>query len=180
MDKWTHPSLGTFEFDGEAWAANVNIPALKGFSYDTGYSNAPRSTGKHEMKFDAQDEDDVPSGDALELALRLVDGQTQFVTTLAEALWRDFNGEGPEVGMWWHGNLEQIAESPDRPLRSAKDILPLLQVCEIRIRKGIRGHRKAVIDMSFHAAFEEEHGVSVLTDVNSVLGVGYMGEADLW
>ena len=30
-----------------------------------------------------------------------------------------------------------------------------------------------LVELSFHAAFEEEHGVSVLTDGDSILGTGY-------
>jgi hypothetical protein len=57
---WQHPVLGTFEFAGSRWAADVKVPAFKEFSYDTGYSNARRSTGKHALIFFADGEKEKP------------------------------------------------------------------------------------------------------------------------
>jgi hypothetical protein len=37
----------------------------------------------------------------------------------------------------------------------------------------MHGYEKPVVELSFHAAFEEEHGVGVLTDGNTILGTGY-------
>src|ERR1041385_1095593 len=56
---WNHPKLGLFKYRG-GWAKELNFPAFKAFSYDTGYANARRSTGKQGMLFWAKSERDLP------------------------------------------------------------------------------------------------------------------------
>jgi malic enzyme len=36
--------------------------------------------------------------------------------------------------------------------------------------------RKAIVALSLHADFEEEHGVGVLTDGEAILGLGYSAD----
>jgi hypothetical protein len=176
---WNHPELGRFEYRG-GWAKELNFPAFKAFSYDTGYENARRSTGKHGMLFWANSEKDVPSSETAAVSSKVVANQAELVKKVAEALWDDFNGRGPDYGMWWHGSLKDVAKivGQERPIRGPKDVLRLLQVDAVFIRRAYPemggGFDRPAAEIAFHAAFEPEHGVGVLTDGESILGIGYI------
>ena len=176
---WNHPTLGPFASEGMGWTKVVNVPAFKACSHDTGYSNAPRSSGKHRLTFAAAfGESDVPSPAKVTLADRVVANQAALVDAIAAALWEDFNGRGPSSGMWWHGDLAFVAKSWKAlklpPPAKPADVLPALQLARIIMRDGFPGHpADPIVELAFHAAFEVEHGVSVLTDGQSILGVGY-------
>ena len=156
----------------------MNFPAFKAFSYDTGYDNARRSTGKHGMLFWASNENDVPLPATAAVASKVVANQAELVAKIAGALWDDFNGCGPDYGIWWHDSLDDVAKAvgPKRPLRGPKDVLRLLQVDAVFIRSaspGMAGYDKPAAEIAFHAAFEDEHGVGVLTDGEAILGIGF-------
>ena len=175
---WKHPTLGTFIFEAMGWVKIVNVPAFKAFSYDTGYDNAPRSTGKHALVFTSIDKNTVPSAADVALADRVLANQAALVDAVAHALWEDFNGRAPNSGMWWHGNLSAVVRSWKGlklpPPAEPRDLLPALQVMRILVRGGFPGYPiDPLVELCFHAAFEEEHGVGLLTEGNSILGAGY-------
>lgn len=175
---WNHPTLGPFALESMGWTKVVNIPSFKACSYDTGYSNAPRSTGKHRLTFAAFGESDVPSSAKVALADRVLANQAALVDAIAAALWEDFNGRGPQSGTWWHGDLPTVAKSWKSlklpPPAKAADLLAALQLARIIVRDGFPGHPvDPIVELAFHAAFEEEHGVSILTDGQSILGAGF-------
>ena len=176
---WKHPMLGTFTFDTMGWTKIVSVPAFKAFSYDTGYDNAPRSTGKHALVFIAPwGENTEPSAADVALADRVLANQAALVDVVAHALWEDFNDRWPNSGMWWHGNLNAVAKSWKAlklpPPAEARDLLPALQVMRIIVRGGFPTFPvDPIVELCFHAAFEEEHGVGLLTDGESILGAGY-------
>jgi hypothetical protein len=179
---WDHPQLGRFKYDGMSWMRIVDVPAFKAFAYDTGFGNAGPSKGKHELAFEADDETDLPSPAAIALALKVLANQAELVATVSQALWDDFNGRGPNSGMWWHGDLEQVAQAmhPKKPPTTPDDLLALMRVWRITVRKGVYGYDKPIVELSFDAAFEPEHGVGVLIDGQTVLGSGYSGEDTLF
>jgi hypothetical protein len=77
--------------------------------------------------------------------------------------------------MWWHGDLDALAEVLDdgrRPAR-AEDLLGLMQLSGVVVRRDVDGHDGPLAELRFHAAFEEEHGVGVLTDGTTIVGTGY-------
>lgn len=41
------------------------------------------------------------------------------------------------------------------------------------LRKSVDGYDEPIVELSFSAPFEDEHGVGVMTDGQSVLGIGY-------
>jgi len=175
---WDHAALGHFKYDGTCWTTIVDVPAFGAFAYDTGYSNAPRSTGKHELAFQADDETDLPSPAAIALASKVLANQAKLVPTITHALWEDFNGRGPDSGMWWHGDLVQVAEmmGANQPPSARDDLLALMQLSQITVCKDVEGHDDPVVELSFHADFDEEHGVGFLTDGETVLRIGYSGD----
>jgi len=183
---WDHPQLGRFKHDadGGSWIGTVDIPAFKAFVYD-GITNprykGPRrqSAGKHVLAFEADDETDVPSPKAIALASKMLVNQKKLVAMVVQALWDDFNGRGPNSGMWWHGDLRQVAEAMWADLPPPKvrdDLLRLMKLMGITIRKGVYRYDKPVVELSFAAPFEDEHGIGVLTDGRSILGTGYSAD----
>jgi len=180
---WNHPKLGRFKYDGDRWTANVDAPALDAFKYgaDEDGDDDPPPTGKHELGFDADDEDDLPSDEAVAVALAVLANQARLVPMITKALWEDFNGRGPDSGMWWHGDMEQVAEMMDfeenlSPPKGPDDLLRLMGLPNIIVHKEVDGYERPVAEISFAAVFEEEHGVGVLTDGKSVLGTGYSSD----
>jgi hypothetical protein len=177
---WQHPTLGRLEFNRFGWGAVVDVPAFKRFSYDTGYPNARRSKGKHDLRLEAPGEGRKPSAAVVKLALAVIENQAALVTEICRALWEGFNGRGPKSAMWWWGGLDEVAEVMDdgipRPA-DAEGVAALLQVSGIAIHGESKWTPRPVVEITFHAAFEEEHGVSVLTDGRKVIGTGYMLDA---
>jgi hypothetical protein len=175
MPAWEHPRLGRFIYDGMAWTQTVNVPAFKAFTSHSRYFDMPRSKGRHRLEFEADNEMDIPSATAIALATTVLENQADLVGEITRALWDDFNGRGPDSGMWWHGNLDEVVlnmGSEKRP-SGADDLLPLLKVSQIGVRKQADGYPEPIVEISFHAEFEPEHGVGVLTDGHVVLGTGY-------
>lgn len=175
---WDHPVLARFEYR-DGWASELHFPVFDAFSYDTGYGNARRSTGRHGLLFWARNERDVPSPATAALAARVVANQAELVVTIAGALWDDFNGRGPDYGNWWHGRLAEVAQvvGPERALRGPEDVPRLLRLDAVFVRRaepGMPGYDKPAAEVAFHAAFEEEHGIGVLTDGDAVLGIGHI------
>jgi hypothetical protein len=173
---WNHPTLGRFEYDGTGWTKTVDVPAFKAFSYDIGTGKPSRSKGKHRLKFGAYDEGDLPTAAEIAVADQVLANHAALVGVVINALWEDFNGRGPDSRSW-HGNLEGVAKSfkshkLPTPAK-AQDLLPALQVSSLYVCEGFPGHDAGpLVELQFHAVFDEEHGVSVLTDGRSVLGIG--------
>src|SRR5688500_847987 len=120
---WNHPKLGEFEYDGIAWVKKVEAPGFDPFTYD-------RESSDVELAFEADDEDDSPTAEAVALALKVLANHAKLVPKITKALWDDFNGRGPDSGMWWHGDLDQVADAIEieelpRPTK-ADDLLALM------------------------------------------------------
>jgi hypothetical protein len=174
---WQHPDLGRLEFDGTTWATIVSVPAFKAFTYQPRYGNGRNPPGIVALCFEADDEDDIPSTAAVGIASSVLANQQKLVPMVMAALWEDFNGRGPRSGMWWHGGIDEVTEGLEDanlpPLTSANAILGWMQLSRITVRTLGRRDDGPVVELSFRAAFEEEHGVGVLTDGHTVLGTGY-------
>lgn len=173
---WTHPVWGEFKYDCERWNGSTEIPSFKQFTYGTDLAGANPPAGRFELCFDADGEDDRPSAPTIALAERICSNQSVLVKKVIQALWDDFNGRGLSSGMWWHGDLEQVRDAMgpfDEPPESANDLLRLLEADAVIIRKP-REHGQLLAEICFHAAFEPEHGVGILTDGEAILGTGYI------
>jgi hypothetical protein len=174
---WNHPKWGRFTYDGTGWLAEVEAPGFDEFRYDSGYSNAGPPTGKYQLRFEADSEKDVPSPAAVALAEKVLGHPNRLVSAVTKAMWEDFIGRGPPSGMWWHGDLDQVVEAMDDadlpPPRGPDDLLSILRLFQITVRKGAEGYDKPVVELCFSAPFEEEHNVGVLTDGEKVVGTGY-------
>ncbi len=172
---WTHPDFGTFKYDrdDDAWVTTVKAPAFDAFTWEQ------EPTGERKLMIEADDPKDVPSKAAMAVAARVLAAQAELPGKVIRALWDDFNGRSGDSGMWWHGDLKEVALMSGRhpaPKR-AEDLLSAMRFVRIVIRKDADGYEKPVAELVFSAVFEEEHGVGVLTDGKEILGTGYMGEA---
>src|SRR5690349_21423027 len=101
--KWKHRTLGEFAVDGSVWMRKMKVPAFAAFSYDTGYSNAPRSTGEITLTLSTWfgiDHLDEPTPGMIAVAEKIVGDPEETVGKVVAALWEDFNGRGPDSGMW--------------------------------------------------------------------------------
>jgi len=186
---WKHPKLGEFAADSSGWSTTAKFPAFKKFSYDTGYTNARRSTGKVDLGLRYfMMNDPVPSAPPAEMVAlldRLLSDPAALVDRVVVALWEDFNGRGPNSGMWWHGGMEEIHKTFRRmrlpPPKGSDGLLPVLQLTGVTVFKEWWEHPTPIGYLDFHAAFEEEHGVSILTGSDEILGTGYSdGSVMLW
>jgi predicted DNA-binding WGR domain protein len=170
---WEHPKLGRFTYDGMAWTRTVKTPAFKPFRYEG-------SSSKCELSFETDDEDELPAPDAVAVAERVLANQDALAAKVTAALWDDFTGRGPKSGMYWHGDLDAVAEGMEfaeglKPPTKAADLPRLMQLSGITVRKP-RRQDKPLAELSFSAAFEEEHGVGILTDGKSIVGIGYASD----
>jgi hypothetical protein len=52
-----------------------------------------------------------------------------------------------------------------------------MRFASITIRRP-DGRKRPLAELSFHAAFEEEHGVGILTDGRQVVGIGYLADVE--
>ena len=179
MTKWTHPELGTFKFDDIEWVKQYDFPAFKPFSYRWHGRNVGRS--KIKLAFEADDETDLPSKQAVVIAKRVIKNQETLSKRIAKAVWNDLRGNGEDSGMWWHGDTETINEMIDsgfngrkrKPFEKADDVYHLIGGPSVWIRESIWLYEKPSATITFEAAFDVEHGLGVLTDGNRVVGTGY-------
>ena len=180
---WGHPELGKFTYDGgTAWTKILPAPAFKRFTYATGYKE-PVPKGKVELAFDAYAEDEFPTKGMIAIAAKVMANLEALAKKMTASLWEDLNGRGPDSGMWWHGHGDRdqftdlMGNSREDPPEREEDLLGLMRPYAIRVHKQVDGYEKAVAEIIFRAAFEEEHGVGVLTDGTKILGHGYGGDA---
>jgi hypothetical protein len=77
--------------------------------------------------------------------------------------------------------MAQVAENfgyDDRPSPTCPDdLLPAMRFRGLTISESLYEFKKPIAELTFSAVFEEEHGVGILTDGNTILGTGYSGEA---
>jgi hypothetical protein len=176
---WTHPDLGLFTYDDDqgAWAGTAKVPGFNEFTYDDDGNGG--STGGYGLYFDVEDASATPSDAAVAVAARAIANQADLPAKVAAALWDDFSGVGPDSGMWWHGDPQQVAQmiwKPHRPPAKGDDFYRLMALNGIHIHQRVTA--KPVAELTFAAAFDPEHGVGVLTDGETILGTGYALDAE--
>lgn len=153
------------------------MPAFLAFRFAREFNNDPLC----ELALGAAPEE-FPSTEQIAVAVRLLTNQHALVDSMKESLWNDFQGRGPESGMWWRGNVDAVNQvlmaelgTPSQ-LEGQDDLLDVMVPTTIQVRKRVLGYDKAVAQVYFYAAFEEEHGIGILTDGDVVLGIGYAAD----
>src|SRR4051794_27383272 len=101
--KWKHRTLGEFVVGDSVWERKMKVPAFAAFSYAMRYSNARRSTGEIRLLLTTWlggDHLDEPTPGMISVAEKIVGDPSEMVRKVVAALWEDFNGRGPDSGMW--------------------------------------------------------------------------------
>jgi len=170
-EKWHHPELGTFEFVGYQWQRTMR-GGSKVFSFKPVYSSKVRDTFR--LAFASTDPKMPPSQEEIALAQKIIGGLETIGGLVSRALWDEFIGDR-KSRVWWGRNLMDVERMvADQagvkiPLNEARDVLKALNLSEVVIRR----ETQVFAELSFYAAFEDEHGVGVLTDGERILGVGF-------
>ena len=174
---WKHPQLGDFEYDEdeERWVGRIELPALKNFNWE---DEGP--TGTYELAFRTES-DKQPSPGAVQVALAVLANQANLPKMVTGVLWDQFNGRGAKSEMWWYGDMNQVSENFGcgdlPPPERAEDLIPVMSFMGVNIYEEKYDYKIPFADLVFNALFEEEHGVSILTDGKVILGTGYMHDA---
>lgn len=157
MNEWKHPTLGTFVWEEDMWRQEGDDFYL---SFETDLEEPTAPTEAH-----------------VALLQAVMADRENLITKSADALWEDINVRGPDSGMWWRGDLEGIVHQYefvgyDAP-KSAGELRAALPFRGIAIRCDISDEKRTLAELRFAPWFEEEHGIGVLTDGRSILGLGY-------
>lgn len=178
---WEHPVLGFISPTDYFWKSTVQLPAFRAFEYSCG-SEQQRESWTW-LLFEGEDR---PSEAAVEFAVRIVEIQETLADRVRLAMWDELAGTGPNSGMWWHGQLEQInadevafTRPGDEPatIREPTDLNRHLGVPQVVIRDTVYGVDGLVAEVAFASTFDVEHGVGVLDDGTAVIGIGYQTDA---
>ena len=174
METWKHSTLGKFTADEIAWKGHCTLPSFKAFRY----GGSRRSKLRLEFEIEDEDEPVVPSKRAVAVAERIVKNEQSLSEKIANAVWKDVNGNGKDTGMWWHGDMESVLDNISSAggkskLIDANDIYKVIGSPSVWIRESIYLYEKPCGIICFNCAFDVEHGLGVLTNGTSVLGLGY-------
>ena len=182
---WSHPRLGTFARDTYEWTQVYKLDGFEAYSYRPPYVKT--NLDKVHLSFDIDDESPgPPTSEAAEIMARILGNAALLAGKIHRAVWDDFMGKGPGSGIWWHGDLEQVMDVYDEfedtlpALKSADDVPAWLGLSTIRVGRSWQLDGDFLGELIFHAAFEEEHGLGILTDGLEILGLGYSGDASLF
>jgi len=134
------------------------------------------------MLIEADDAEDKPEGMILEVAMRVSENCEKLVMAGMQAFIDDFNGTGPDSGMWWHGDMDSVMEymvedGYHGKIKSAGDLYQLLEKPDIVVQSRGYGFKNPCAIIGFESIIDIEHGVGVLTDGNEVIGLGYRMDA---
>ena len=82
--------------------------------------------------------------------------------------------------MWWHGDIETVREDikddalvKKKTLKTKEDVLEMIGCPRVRLFESVYGHAKPCAVVGFSTAIDPEHGLGVLINGTSVLGLGY-------
>ena len=130
------------------------------------------------IHFRAEDEDEIPSVEVQEVGRKIAENHSMLIDLALELLFRDFRGESPSSGMWWHSALDRVHESLlEMPkslgrLEVPRDLYSHLGSPSIIVQSDAYEYAHPCGILRFEASFEPEHGVGFLTDGETVIGIG--------
>ena len=187
MKKWTHSELGEFVFNGFAWDQQRLLKAFSIFPY-VEYPKTSKwdhKTPLVDISFESFEDENVPTQQQVKTALTVLSNHEKLIEEGLMALFDDIKGTGPGSGMWWRFEMDVIKDRfeykhpnfvPyvfDQPEHLHMMLgSPSISVCESNL-----GSENSYANLCFEACFEPEHGVGLLTDGQSIIGLGYSGEA---
>ncbi len=173
MSIWEHPQLGRFtagEYGG--WHREVMLPAFAKFK---------DSTGTIDLVIDVDEDDQPPADGAVDVALKTIANCAALVPMGLRMLFDDLAGNGPDSGMWWHNDLQHIAEilknhPPAKAPKEPDDLLSLLSSPSILVMEAGYGYDDACSILGFESPIDVEHGIGLLTDGTKIVGLGYRSD----
>lgn len=164
-----HPRLSDPSDDGGEWEATADMG-------DWGHGHWP---GEVTVYIDTKD--DAQFAADAELLRPVLDRGEALGRLLVEGLWAELSGNEPQAEVWWAGNLdtvnEYLAEDDLEPVTSAEDLYRILEPESLRADFDIHGDHTPIVTVQFHCEFEQEHGLTIMTDGQQVRGTGYSGDA---
>ena len=182
MATWSDSELGEFGFDQLGWSRKFDLPAFAVFEYG-GFSNSAVHGGRSSVTvvIEADHEDEMPTAEMIAVARLTIQNHQSLIDQGTTALFDDIDGDGPNSGMWWHGDIDHVREivasrfyrRPMNPLTGPADLRTLLGRPSIIVQQRGYGYDHPCAIIAFEALFEPEHGVGLLTDGRSILGTGY-------
>lgn len=166
MCEWRHEQLGTFWFEDDNWVGYLQLKGFARFAY---------GDSETEICIAAVDEEeDEPSRDLVDLTIKTIENHQHLISTGIEALWHDFNGNGPESGMWWHGKLDHVRDKlQGKTLESSNDLFDLLKGPSIHVLKHSYGYERPCSTIGFGSDIDDEHGIGLLSNGTEIIGLGY-------
>jgi hypothetical protein len=177
--QWKHPQLGDFEYskDDDAWVDSQKLPAFEVFTWEL---EEDERSDSFEIMF-LSESGDEPSATAVKIALAVVANQKKLADLVPSTLWEEFNGRGSKSGMWWSGDMKEVAAGfgyDDRPCpKGPHDLLSAMRFARVIIREDVHDYGGPLAELIFAAVFEEEHGIGILTDGSKIVGTGYSHDA---
>jgi hypothetical protein len=178
-----HKTLGTFRredyFGDIRWNTTLEIPSFASFK------DYRDTKSRRTKKVDVHIFQETPTKAAFAMLAKIKRNQKTLVKNIKLAFFNDFNGVGPDSGMWWRLEPVNLAlscrEAMDKKfgrdrIHFPDDLDVLLYAPSIEIsNENNSSSIRTLVDMG--AIFEDDHGVSALTDGKTVLGLGYSGDA---
>jgi len=149
---YIHPHYGTFYYneDDEAWVPSEELLFFSEF----------------ELFFHTDNETIIPNEISEILLTNIMKNYSNIIDSVMQSLWNNLNHMGKKSGMWWENeSLEDIFENDNIP-NDYRELKKYVNLYAIEISDGLAEFR-------FHATFEEEHGVGILYNGDSILGIGY-------
>jgi|688.fasta_scaffold462402_1 hypothetical protein len=180
---WADARFGQLTFEEFYWSTRIAVPAFAVYSYRPEFALEILPDGECELEMhireDYTENPPLPLPELCAVVERVLQNQSLLAPAVATALWKEFEGSGPRSGMWWHGNIPLLMEhsNPSLPPLDGPDaIYSLLRLVSVEGRPRGPGYRDPLVTLTFDAEFDEEHGIGVLTDGDSVVGIGYGGD----
>lgn len=179
-ETWNHPEMGEFKFDFERWRGALIAKDLFAFEIS---EDDDLPDGAIELAFMIdEDEDDeaTPSEEQIQALMTAIENAAYLSSVVIDALWDDLSGEGPDSGMWWHGDLESVNENGMFDLTGGTPITDQATLHQSLSLTGLivgGDYGPGVVSFDFSCDWEEEHGISVLIENEEVIGIGYWGDA---
>ena len=172
-----HPVLGTLtspgEFDG--WSGRVALPGFGGGRWPAElplhFFGGERGPG------------DEPDPRAVALVLPLIEHAATLADVILDGLWAELDGREQENDHWWArpdglaAVNQMLLAASERPIAGRDDLMRVLEPTDLFVRDDEHGDDAWTAGVGFACAFEEEHGLDVLTDGRRVLGTGYSLDA---
>jgi len=171
INKWSHPNLGEFSYEDEHWSKLISLPSFNKFKLNFNENKC----NSDEISFYSEDVDLIPTINSIKLLNLILSNQEKISNMIVKVLWDDFHGTNYNSGMWWHGAFDEVFEYIEKKPTSAEELFNHLSFSCVTINNSTEiDDEEPIAEISFEASFEEEHGVSVLTDGIDILGTGYI------